>query len=57
MAKVFEEGSHFGINEGRISKLEIRRDKQILLNYDRDWDIKPNKEVKPVYERILAEFN
>ena len=56
-AKVFDEGSIYGINEGRISKLEIRRDKTFLLNYDRGWDIKPSKEVRPVYKRILAEFN
>lgn len=44
-AKVFEEGSKFGIRCGRISKLEIR-DKdtnEIVVNYDRGWDIRPGR--------------
>jgi hypothetical protein len=59
-AKVFETGSEFGINEGCISKLTIRRasEKKDLVNYDRGWDIEPNgKEVKAVYESILTQFN
>ena len=39
--KHFEEGSEYGINGGRISKLDIRRDGKIFVNYDRGWDIKP----------------
>lgn len=40
-AKVFDEGSIFGINEGRISKLSARINYDWIFNYDRDWDIKP----------------
>ena len=39
-AKVYETGSKFGINKGRISKLTINREGIIVLNYDRGWDIR-----------------
>lgn len=56
-AKVFAEGSSFGIDGGRISKLEIRLGNEILCSYDRGWDIEPSEEVTPFYESILAQFN
>lgn len=40
-AKVFEEGSQFGINGGRISKLHVVKDGACIINYDRGWDIRP----------------
>ena len=48
-AKVFDEGSRFGIDGGRVSKLEIRTyDKhekpKLICNYDRGWDIRPQNE-------------
>lgn len=33
--KHYEEGSEWGIDEGRISKLEIRINGKITANYDR----------------------
>lgn len=39
--KHFDEGSQFGIDGGRISKLMIERGGEIVCNYDRGWDIKP----------------
>ena len=39
--KHFEEGSQFGIDGGRISKLMIKRDGEIVCNYDRGWDVQP----------------
>ena len=52
--KQFEEGSEFGINEGRISKLTINCDKEKLANYDRGWDIEPaDEDTKAVLEVIL----
>lgn len=39
--KVFEEGSEFGIKDGKISKLMLKRDGKVVCNYDRGWDIKP----------------
>ena len=38
--KHYEEGSQFGIDGGRISKLMIKRGGEIVCNYDRGWDIK-----------------
>lgn len=55
--KHFDEGSVFGIDEGRISKLEIRKGSKILANYDRGWDVEPTEEVREVYEAILEKFN
>ena len=40
-AKVYDEGSKYGINGGRVSKLQVRRDGVVVCNYDRGWDIKP----------------
>jgi hypothetical protein len=57
-AKVFDEGSMYGINKGRVSKLDIRQDRKILVNYDRGWDVKPQTpEVKAVYKKIMAAMN
>lgn len=41
-AKVYEEGSIYGIDEGRISKLEVRDSEgRMVINYDRGWDTEP----------------
>lgn len=39
--KQYDEGSEFGIDGGRISKLTLKRDGKEVCNYDRGWDIKP----------------
>lgn len=38
-AKVFSEGSSFGINQGRVSKLFITEKKEVVFNYDRGVDM------------------
>ena len=43
-AKVYEEGSEYGINEGRISKLEVKVDGKTIIRYDRGWDIEPEED-------------
>jgi len=62
-AKVFDNGSKFGINHGRISKLTVwknelgRRDSDrvIIANYDRGWDVQPTDETaKDVLQRIVT---
>jgi len=57
--KHFEEGSQFGIDGGKISKLTIRKvdSTRDLCNYDRGWDVKPIEEVKAVYAIILSKYN
>jgi len=56
--KHYEEGSVYGIEEGRISKLLIRKDGKTLINYDRGWDIYPQDEaVIEVYEQLLILYN
>lgn len=40
--KQFDEGSEWGIDGGRISKLMLKRDGKIVANYDRGWDVRPS---------------
>lgn len=39
--KVYDEASQFGIDGGKVSKLMLKRNDEIVANYDRGWDIKP----------------
>ena len=39
--KVYETGSEFGIDGGKVSKLMLKRNGEIAANYDRGWDIRP----------------
>lgn len=39
--KVFETDSQFGINDGKISKLTLKRNGVVVANYDRGWDVEP----------------
>ena len=42
-AKIYDEGSEFGIDEGRVSKLWVRDEatRQTVINYERGWDVQP----------------
>lgn len=41
-AKVYDEGSEWGMDGGRISKLEVRNSAgNTVINYDRGWDMEP----------------
>jgi len=56
----FEEGSIYGINNGRISKLHIReiRTNRWMANYDRGWDMRPRGvKAKEFYNEIIREYN
>jgi len=57
--KHFEEGSQFGIDGGKVSKLTIRKvgETRDLCNYDRGCDVEPTDEVKAVYAIILSKYN
>ena len=39
--KQYDKGSEWGIDGGRISKLMLKRNGEIVCNYDRGRDIKP----------------
>jgi len=59
-AKVYETGSEHGINQGRVSKLTIRKQGETrdLYNYDRGLDLPPaNEEVETILNIILAKYN
>ncbi len=56
--KHYEEGSEFGINGGRICKLQINRDGRTVVSYERGWDIEPKSdEDKVFFSKLLATFN
>ena len=56
--KWFEKPSEDGIDEGCISKLELRLNKEIVCNYDRGWDIEPTcTEAEIALELLLAQYN
>lgn len=62
-ARVFDEPSRFGINDGRISGLMVVPKKgdglfHALVNYDRDWDggLPPFK-YRPVVESVFGCFH
>ena len=42
--KTYNKKNKNGINGGKISKLMIKIDGEIVANYDRGWDIKPDEE-------------
>lgn len=41
--KVYETGSEYGINGGRISKLTLTLGDRTVANYDRGWDVEPDE--------------
>ena len=56
--KHYEEGSEFGIDEGRISKLDCRADGEMILHYERGWDIEPQTELaNKALEILKSRFN
>ena len=56
--KHFDEGSYFGIDGGRISKLSIKIGGTITCCYDRGWDEEPEDDATKVALAILIkEYN
>ncbi len=56
-AKVFDVGSKYGIDHGRISKLQVQRDGRTVANYDREWDTVPDKPAdRRAVETIVGAF-
>jgi hypothetical protein len=55
--KVYDVGSVHGIEQGRISKLQVRRGDRVVMNYERGWDQEPaSRRARKVLEEILAAF-
>jgi hypothetical protein len=53
-AKLYDGGSEFGINEGRVSKLSITDENDNwICNYDRGWDIKPEEKYIEYYNTVM----
>ncbi len=56
--KCFDLGSPYGIDEGGISKLMLKRDGQILANFDRGWEIEPiDANAQAALEILMQEYN
>ena len=54
--KVYDTGSQYGINEGRISKLWLSGPEG-RANYDRGWDIEPTTpEAEAAVKALLERF-
>ena len=56
--KVYDEPSKFGINNGKISKLQLKQDGEVVAKYDRGWDIRPTtKEAEIALCILLNQHN
>lgn len=56
-AKVFDRGSRFGIENGRVSKLEVSHSNATVMRYSRGWDTWPrSQEQFEVLQAILEGF-
>lgn len=56
--KQYDEGSEFGIDGGRISKLMLKRNGEIVCNYDRGWDVQPvDEDTQFAYEILVHTEN
>lgn len=52
--KHYDEPSEtYGLEGGRISKMELRIDGKVTLNYDRAWDIEPEGEISQLAYAVL----
>lgn len=56
--KVYDTGSQYGIEGGRISKLMLKRDGKTVCNYDRGWDVHPtDPDTQLAYEILVHTEN
>ncbi len=58
--KVYDEGSEYGIENGRISKMMVKIDGKTVINYDRGWDIEPDENdsaVMTAYSILMHSYN
>ena len=56
--KVYEEGSQFGIDGGKVSKLMLKRDGKVIANYDRGWDVMPiDSQAEAALALLMTKYN
>ncbi len=56
--KVYETGSQWGIDEGKVSKLMLKRNGEIVYNYDRGEDVAPvDEDTKLAVQLLLQSEN
>ena len=56
--KHYDEGSQYGIDEGRISKVTLKRNGETACNYDRGWDVLPvDEDTETALEILKLEYN
>lgn len=57
-SKLFDEGSIYGINNGRVSKLNISKGTfdNCIVNYDRGWDIEPKTDIDKIIYQLVLDF-
>ena len=56
--KHYDEPSEWGINEGRVSKLILKRNGEIVYNFDRGLDVEAvDEETKLALAILLKEYN
>ena len=53
-----EPSEEYGIEGGCISKMELRIDGKVTLNYDRGWDMEPEDEISQLaYAVLIKQYN
>ena len=56
--KHYDEGSCYGIDEGRISKVMLKRNGITVCNYDRGWEVLPvDEDTEIALEILKKEYN
>lgn len=56
--KNYDQPSSHGIDQGKISKLQIRQHEKIVANYDRGWDVKPDTpQAREALNKIMDHFD
>ena len=55
--KVYDEPSPYGIDGGKVSKLQLTREGMTVCNYDRGWDQEPEDPDTQLAVAILLHDN
>lgn len=55
-AKLYDKDSSYGIEEGRVSKLEIYENDRKIVHYDRMWGMQPKGAEEEHVFRAILEF-